>query len=321
MLSAFNYSDVIYEKEKLENRVICEKEKDIIYRRTISLAKKNVSNLGNHICPCCQGKVKYFFSKWGFNFLRCQECYSIFSDVSQNICEEYMRTDEIIRCRTSNTYQIDEFQHRREQWRELLEWLEFRCYRYLSANEGLDIIDYGNRFIKFVELIRDARLCKNYELRDSIIKVEQKHIDKADIILYMTNIQQTLNPIEELQKIRSSMKRDGILFLSSRLGTGFDVLTLKENNEKIMPLEHMLLPSIKGLEKILSMSGFRILEIVTPGNLDVAYVLRNKDKIADEASFLQYMFSECDGKVFNELQRFLQKNRLSSYVQIIARKV
>lgn len=80
-----------------------------------------------------------------------------------------------------------------------------------------------------------------------------------------------------------------------------------------------MLPSRKGLEKILQDAGFELLEITTPGTRDMESVLRNKDRIEDGNFFVKYLLNTADKSVLSDFQQFLQKSGLSSFAQVVAK--
>ena len=111
-----------------------------------------------------------------------------------------------------------------------------------------------------------------------------------------------------------------VRFTACWAGSGFDVITLKENNTRICPYEHVLLPSVKGMMKLLTDEGFEILEITTPGVMDVKYVMDDIDKLDGREEFVNHLLRNNSEATLQEFQRFLQKNCMSSYIRVIARK-
>jgi hypothetical protein len=77
-----------------------------------------------------------------------------------------------------------------------------------------------------------------------------------------------------------------------------------------------------GLTKLFEKTGFEVLDFFTPGTLDVEYVLQARDAAAQpDDLFLRRLLDEADTATLLDLQRFLQKNGLSSSARIVARKV
>ena len=110
------------------------------------------------------------------------------------------------------------------------------------------------------------------------------------------------------------------MLLTCRSGSGFDVLTLAGESESIFPLDHICLPSPQGMTLLLEESGFQLLELTTPGLLDVQLVSRADNKIPLHQHFQRYVRQFCDEKVLERLQGFLQQNNLSSHLRVVARK-
>ncbi len=70
-------------------------------------------------------------------------------------------------------------------------------------------------------------------------------------------------------------------------------------------------------------NGFEIVELSTPGQLDVELVknsLKN-DKNINLSRFMSYLIEKRDEYVHRSFQEFLQRNNLSSHVRIAARKI
>ena len=86
--------------------------------------------------------------------------------------------------------------------------------------------------------------------------------------------------------------------------------------------EHLNLLSIAGLEQLVQRSGFELVELSTPGQLDVEQVrLACQDDPAIRLPrFVETLLSARGPLAAEDFQAFLQKHRLSSHVRIAARK-
>ncbi len=143
---------------------------------------------------------------------------------------------------------------------------------------------------------------------------------KYDVILCLDQMKHEPEALSLLKRFSDTLKNEGILILSTRVGSGFDILTLRGNIGDVYPYEYVLLPSVIGLEILLNAAGFDVLEISTPGSLDVANVFRRKEAIQKDNLFFAYMLDTLTNTTLQEFQRFLQKNCLSSHARIIARR-
>ena len=325
MFTAFSY----YDPEE-ENRVRRDIKDSASFNAELKIAKKFADSKADTLtgkkkeyCPICNGvHISLFYEKWGVDYLRCDKCYSIFADVERTILQEYREFPDMLNHRITTEYQEKAMTNRKQIWDEVFDWLKFRTYRYLGKNKDLSVIDYGTRYHGLVQMLASSDLCKEYELRDSILDMQNDadvKVSEADVILCLDYIQQEIEPIYYLEKIKHNLKPNGLLFLSTRVGSGFDILTLREHNRNVFPYEHVMLPSKEGLKIMLEAAGFELLEITTPGSFDWNYVKSNRNYVSTKDYFLQYFMDTATPNMEAEFQRFLQQSGMSSYAQVVAR--
>lgn len=316
MLKAYDYSEPRKQITEIQNAELFRREKEgalkFVLNHPVRSHKKE--------CPVCNSKnTKFIFSKWDVDYLFCEECCSISVPIDEETIQQYLNIDEMKELRISDAYQDQAECRRKDIWDELVMWAQFRTYRYLGKNDGLDVIDYGNRYLGSIERFRKSGLCGHYELRDSIMPMETEKLSSADVILYMNQMQHEVQPVLTLQQLKPYLKENGILIVNTRIGSGFDILTLKGGMDSIFPYEHIMLPSKKGLELILEKAGFELLEITTPGTRDMESVLRNQERIEESNFFVKYLLRTADQSILADFQQFLQKSGLSSFAQVVAK--
>ena len=112
----------------------------------------------------------------------------------------------------------------------------------------------------------------------------------------------------------------GVLVATARAGSGFDVQVLWEHAD-VFPAEHINLISVEGVQTLLDRIGFEALEVSTPGQLDIQIIRRIHDQRGVPLPrFLDYILSHRDASSLERFQAFIQEQRLSSHLRIIARK-
>lgn len=322
MLTAFNY----YDPEE-ENRIrrgfkessFFQRERDIAEK--FSVAHPRRGEAMEH-CPICDSKdISLLFEKWGIRYLRCGKCYSILADVDPEAVKEYTELDELRKLRLFPEFQKEGAAVRRRRWEEIIDWLRFRVYRYCGKKEGLSVIHYGNRWKAFREMLESSGLCGSYRLKNSILSTEdEEEPGRADLLLSLDDIQQRTNPREIFRGIRDILRPNGLFILSTKMGSGLDVLVLRGKNGNVFPYEHVLMPSKEGLQILLEDAGMELLEFTTPGTFDINYVRENREQIPKEEYFIRYFLDTASPNAEAEFQRFIQRAGLSSYGQIVARK-
>ena len=320
MLRSFQYVEKSYMEYSVQNNVLHDKEITIANR---FVSEHPVCRDMDRGCPVCNGSTgKYFYTKWGVDYLRCDACKSIYAVYDKKTLEQYQASEDLRKLRLSDEYQEQAALNRREVWTDFLEWLEVRTFRFMRRNRRLSVVDIGNRLKKYSELIAESDLTGIYDLRASLDGRNSYNIPagEADLVLYMDQLKGEPDPENKLREFSEMLKEDGLLVLNARVGSGFDILTLRENNRGIYPYEHILLPSVGGLTWMLRNNGYEVLEVTTPGVMDVKYVMESKESLGDREAFVRYFLEEASPSMLQEFQRFLQKGCLSSFICIIARK-
>jgi hypothetical protein len=82
--------------------------------------------------------------------------------------------------------------------------------------------------------------------------------------------------------------------------------------------EHLNLLSIRGLELLIDRVGMEVVELSTPGQLDIELVEQasKHDPTLILPRFIDYLIKERGDRAHQEFQAFLQKHRLSSHVRV-----
>jgi hypothetical protein len=321
MLTAFDYGEMP-EQDGADKKI----KNDIDFQRELDIAKsyakqwKGVEEQAMR-CPVChKDSMELFYKKWGIPYYRCSHCYSVKAEVEEALVTSFQLSKALIEIRCCEKFQSDIAIRREQMWEEFIDWLSFRSFRYLGRNQGLDIIDFGTRYQGFIDKIKKSDLVKSYELRESILKYPQNNeLLQADVVLCLDYLQQKTEPLKFFEVMAASLKDNGILVLRTRVGSGFDILTLRENNKNIYPFEHNFLPSTEGLQLLLEQSGLELLEMTTPGMYDVNYVMEHREQLRKDDYFTRYLLDR-PSRHLADFQRFLQKSGMSSFSQVIARK-
>ena len=320
MIRSYEFHEYLPNSDSLRDPAHFNKELDIAEK---AVKKRTPSKKSPCSCILCGKTTEPFFKKWDVQYLRCSECETIFVDIDKDIVKEYKTNQEIISLRSSEKYQKDISCKRKNSWEELHDWIFFRSFRYLGKKNGLCAIDVGNRYEGLAKYMEKSEMFSKYTLANSIItdkKLKQLPDKSADVLLYLDMIQQSEDPLSDLKELNSKIKDGGLMYLSVKVGTGFDILVLKEHSS-VYPYEHIFMPTMKALEKLLMEAGFEVLDESTPGQMDVRYVLSKKEHIDESHLFVKNLMNNSDDRILNEFQYFLQRSGMSSYARIVARKV
>ncbi len=298
-----------------------------IYAREQELARLFVSNMVREEridpCPVCGAvRVDTFFKKWGLPYALCPDTWSLGLAAlpGDKVLKEYFNSSELACFRASEEFQKHVSNTRKELWDTLVEWIEGRARRYMGMDK-YSVIDWGCKSPYWLEYLNQAAFVSNLHIVDSLPPVEESPSDSpVDIICLFDVVQRTDNPQKLFNEVAGMLRPGGMLVISCRSGSGFDILTLRENSESIFPLEHVCLPSPKGMKLLIENAGLEVLELTTPGLLDVQFLKNSVEPISHNQYFQRYLLEQCNNAVLERFQSFLQQNNLSSYLRAVARK-
>lgn len=117
------------------------------------------------------------------------------------------------------------------------------------------------------------------------------------------------------------LRPGGLLFATAPCASGFEVQTLWERNETLLPPDKLNVPSVDGLERLLAAPGWEILELSTPGLFDAENVRRAVALDASSWPRAVRILADPEATDASALQEFLQRTRRASFARAIARRV
>lgn len=301
---------------------------DELFKKENKLARKivihNVNDQAVTICPICGNeRTEILFKKWGVPYALCLNDWSvsIASQLTPEIIKDYFHNSELADFRSIKDYQELVSKERQFIWESLITWIEGRVSRYLGHTR-YHTLSWGAKFVGWIKMLENSNFTQSVETIDPLPPIEESECtqEEYDIIYLMDVLQRQNRPLDFLSEVRTKLSDKGIIILTCRSGSGFDILTLRNNSKSVFPFDHLFLPSPSGLKNLLNKSGFDVLEITTPGMLDVRYVYNSYNEIPKEQYFQRYFFSQAEEPDLERLQSFLQQNNLSSHIRCIAKK-
>ena len=162
---------------------------------------------------------------------------------------------------------------------------------------------------------------KGFDIIDNY-SMENNKLD-AHVVSAFGYIDRVFNPQEFLKDAKEMLSENGLLFLTTSTISGFDLQVLWQNSKSIFPPDRINLFSIEGLILLLESSGYEIIELSTPGQLDVELVKNAmvKNKEIELPRFVKYLLNNRDEDAHHCFQQYLQQFKLSSHVRIAAKKI
>jgi hypothetical protein len=144
----------------------------------------------------------------------------------------------------------------------------------------------------------------------------------ADAAVLLECVDRSPDPSMLLQRVSRGLKKEGLLFLTALVSSGFDITVLGLENLYIYPPDRTNCFSIAGLIKLLRSNGFAPVEVSTPGVLDVEIVEAHRKHNANIVlSPFERQLLSGDAERKQAVQVFLQENLMSSFARIVARRI
>lgn len=289
-------------------------------------------------CPTCNQKnTTLKFIKNGFKYLECENCTMLYISPRPtfDILKSFYANSVNYKFFNDYIFPSSKEVRREKMFIPRVEKVIKLCQKNnINTN---NILEIGAGYGLFLEEMQKRNLFDNIygiEASDSLYErskdlgfnvyngiFEELNIKQTfDVIVSFEVIEHIFNPSDVIKKIFSMLNDNALLIMTFPNYNGFDISTLKEASDSI-DHEHLNYFNEKSIKLLLEESGFKDIQITTPGVLDVDLV-RNKilnEKFAPEP-FINDICVNKYNKVGNKFQQFLIDNKLSSNMMITAMK-
>ena len=104
-------------------------------------------------------------------------------------------------------------------------------------------------------------------------------------------------------------------------GKGFDIQILWKHHKNVNPPVHLNFFNPGSVQILLERCGFSIVEITTPGKLDWDIVESSSKRGESKLDRFWNQVINAEEGTKNELQDWISRNRFSSHMQIVAKKI
>jgi 2-polyprenyl-3-methyl-5-hydroxy-6-metoxy-1,4-benzoquinol methylase len=291
-------------------------------------------------CPACgSSRLRQAFLKNNFNYETCKDCSSLFVNPRPNSADlsAYYRDSGAVEHWAKIFYKDTEGARRARIVKPRAKMIEKWAKQ---MNVDGTFCDVGSGFGLLLEEIKElgifeeiigvepasdlAQIC-----RDRGFRIFEKNVEDLDAEEERANfatcfevIEHVFEPLEFLRAASNILIPGGVFIFSTLTISGFDLGELWSNSKSVCPPNHLNLMSVSGLAALVKRCGLELVDLSTPGMLDVD-ILRNMLEENSEISISRFarQISEANETVQEKFQNFLQENRLSSHVVVVARKI
>ncbi|MGE3342173.1 MAG: methyltransferase domain-containing protein [Vicinamibacterales bacterium] len=287
---------------------------------------------GDADCPACaSADTAPVFAKWEFAYRRCPVCATVFGSPGPDAMS-------LERFRSSSAaldfWRRTMLEHSAEAraghlFRPRLNWMLDLVSRHRMQSGS--VADYGARHPGMVrELVRSGQFDRvlavpsapeTWQAFEDAGATPVSTLDAGSItaLTAFESLEGEPDLRVWFETFGRAVKPGGLLFLTMRAGSGFDMQILGGRAPNLLPPLHRVLPSPEGIAALLAAHGFEALEISTPGQLDVQIVAATiaQDPGVQLPPFVDTLMRR-GPRVQEAFQEFLQTSRLSSHMRVAA---
>lgn len=292
-------------------------------------------------CPACNRKnSKYYLKKNGFRYYICQNCRTYFVNPRPNleVLKQFYKQSKVYEYFNKFIFPQTEKVRSKKIFLPRVNKIIKICKNKIKPS----MMDVGAGYGTFLKnakksgffgkllaiepSIDGAKSCKKAKLKvyENILEnLNVKLIGKYDIITSFEVIEHMFSPIKFLNLVKKFIKKNGLLIITCPNGEGFDIQLLKKDSNSI-DHEHLNYFNPNSIKKLYERAGFKIVQIFTPGMLDIDIVINSLNKkktiLRESESFLcKFILENKDQKIRDNFQKFLIENKLSSNMWVVAK--
>ncbi len=285
-------------------------------------------------CPACHGMdVESAFEYQRLNYRRCADCELLY--ISPAPTEE-MHLDYVVNS-SAMTYWREIAnpsmkESRRPMYQERVNYSKklFESLQY-NPESSLEIGGGNGEFAE--ELASDSEIRnivvlepQQLDLKSNKIEIltggfdDLNHMERTfDVVFAWELIEHILEPDQFLQLVRKVMAPGAMFLLSTPNEKSVETRKLQTESSNIL-FDHVRLYNPNAIKRLFERNGFRIVELSTPGLLDVERLethMRENPGVFDDDPALQFLLNS-DETLAKNFQGFLQANLLSSHMRLAA---
>jgi 2-polyprenyl-3-methyl-5-hydroxy-6-metoxy-1,4-benzoquinol methylase len=292
-------------------------------------------------CPACgSDNQELGLEKLAFKYNVCMNCGSLFASPrpSRGMMETYYRESEAAKFWVTDFFKVTEDARRKALFEPRARLISETVARYGVPDPGT-LVDIGSGYGIFLEEMAKLKVFDSIVAiepsphlasvcRDKQFPVVEKPVEALDFgevqaswVTAFEVLEHVFDPREFMAAVRRIVAPGGFCLFSTLTVTGFDIQVLWEHSKSVQPPMHLNFLSLGGLELAARNAGFEVIELSTPGRLDVDIVYNTvtENPRIELPKFVRQLVFRTPQETRDAFQQFLQAHRLSSHVQCILR--
>ncbi len=272
--------------------------------------------------PVTGSRLEAFGEIAGLEYLRCPDTDSLFlaslpdTDTWGDLLKDVNRHRQ-----SPTTFHAEIAPSRRENVHlPKLDWIQS-----VLVLEGLhtpSLVEASVPSSEFLPILRESRIFSEVvALDETELAGAPKLSGQIDAAALLESLDRAHDPALLVKVVAGYLRPGGLIFVTSLVSSGFDFALLGKRNLYLFPPDRTNCFSLTGLEVLLARAGFELLEVSTPGVLDVEIVRAHVERDPSiPLSVFERQLMARGGEVQGSFQTFLQQNNMSSFARLVGRK-
>lgn len=290
-------------------------------------------------CPACGTTGEAAFTKSGFTYELCPACRTLY--VSPRPTAEafvtYYTESPSSKYWASTFYRQTADARRAQLWKPRARAIQAIIERYASGEPSCTVVDIGGGFGLFAEemsklghrqvIVIEPSPDLAAACRDKSLNVVQKFLEEVSgdelpgggkVFVSFELFEHLYSPEEFLLALMGLMSSGDLFVFTTLSGTGVDIQALWESSKSVSPPHHLNFLNPRSVRQLLTRLGLEVVEVTTPGKLDIDILANNLKDIKDRfwINFIE-MASEVEKR---QWQAMLSETGWSSHMMVVARK-
>jgi len=289
-------------------------------------------------CPACGLNGSHEFKKANFDYCRCSACETLYVNprpVAEAFTEYYTKSASAEFWAT--TFYKNTAEARREKlWRPKAKELDSFIRQFYGSSQPA-VIDIGGGYGIFADemksigykeilLIEPSPFLASVS-RDKGHQVVEKFLEdvtkcelpqSAKVFVSFELFEHLHDPKEFLKSVARLMSDNDIFIFTTLSGVGADIQALWNDSKSVSPPHHLNFFNPWSIRLLAEKCELKIVEVTTPGKLDLDILLKNKDKIKDR--FWRAFINNASIIERERAQNWLANHCLSSHMRVVLKK-
>jgi 2-polyprenyl-3-methyl-5-hydroxy-6-metoxy-1,4-benzoquinol methylase len=288
-------------------------------------------------CPACDASGDPAFSKHGFEYELCPNCYTLFVNPrpAAEAFAKYYTESPSSKFWATTFYKETAAARREKLWKPKARSIRDALERYHAVTHA--VIDIGGGYGLFAEEMRElsgqtitviepaphlAEVC-----REKTLPVIEKFLEQVEVgdlppgrkaFVSFELFEHLHSPAAFLDHLKELMRVGDLLIFTTLSGAGVDIQALWQDSKSVSPPHHLNFLNPVSIRNLLERLGLQVLEVTTPGKLDVDILVNNQAYIKDR--FWRTFVASASEEAKQQWQNLIAASGWSSHMMVTCRK-